>query len=58
LEENILQRKELENKLSNIFHEKIHMLSTEFQKILIDDMVTALENRIKVLIRIQEKSYA
>ena len=52
------ERKELMTKMAMIFAERIQELSTELQEILIDDMVTALENRLKVLIRIQEKSYA
>jgi hypothetical protein len=49
------QRKELEGKMAKVFKEKISVLSTELQKILVDDMVTAFQNRIKVLIRAQEK---
>lgn len=49
------QRKELEAKMAKVFKENINVLSTEFQKILLDDMVTAFRNRIKVLIRVQEK---
>jgi hypothetical protein len=48
-------RKELEEKLSNAFGGKIHGLSTELQQILIDDMVTAFENRLKVLINLNGK---
>jgi hypothetical protein len=48
-------RKELEQKLSNAFGGKIYGLSTELQEILIDDMVTAFENRLKVLINLNEK---
>jgi hypothetical protein len=42
-------RDELEAKMTVVFGEKIKELSTELQEILIDDMVTAFENRIKVL---------
>ncbi len=49
------QRKDLEAKLAKALQENISALSTEFQKILLDDLVTALENRINVLIRAQEK---
>jgi len=49
------QRKELEGKMAKVFKENTRMLSTELQKILLDDMVTAFQNRIKVLIRAQEK---
>jgi hypothetical protein len=42
-------RKELESKMAKIFGEKISGLSTELQEILLDDMVTAFENRLNVL---------
>ena len=48
-------RKELEAKMSKIFDEKIGGLSTELQEILIDDMVTAFENRLNVLNTAQAK---
>lgn len=41
--------------MANVFKENINVLSTELQKILVDDMVTAFQNRINVLIRAQEK---
>jgi len=49
------QRKELEGKMAKVFKENINVLSTELQKIFVDDMVTAFQNRINVLIRAQEK---
>ena len=49
------QRKELEAKMAEVFKEDIEMLSTELQKILLDDLVTAFQNRINVLIRAQAK---
>lgn len=42
-------RKELEAKLANVFDDKINGLSTELREILLDDMVTAFENRLNVL---------
>lgn len=42
-------RKELEAKLTNVFDEEINSLSTELREILLDDMVTAFENRLNVL---------
>jgi hypothetical protein len=42
-------RKEIEAKLANVFDEKINDLSTELREILLDDMVTAFENRLNVL---------
>ena len=44
-------RKELEAKLANVFTEKMTKLSTELREILLDDMVTAFENRLNVLNR-------
>jgi len=49
------ERKDLEAKMAKILKENISVLSTEFQQILLDDLVTAFENRINVLIRVQEK---
>jgi hypothetical protein len=42
-------REELEAKMAKLFKEKIRCLSTELQGILLDDMVTAFENRLNVL---------
>jgi hypothetical protein len=42
-------RKTLEAKMAKIFRENIKGLSTELQEILLDDMVTAFENRLNVL---------
>ena len=42
-------RKDLEAKMAAIFGENIKGLSTELQEILLDDMVTAFENRLNVL---------
>ncbi len=44
-------RKELEAKMDTVFGEKIKGLSVELQKILLDDMVTAFENRLIVFKR-------
>jgi hypothetical protein len=35
--------------MASVFGEKLKELSTELQEILVDDMVTAFENRLKVL---------
>ena len=48
-------RKELEAKMRMVFGEKIKTLSTELQRILLDDMVTAFENRLNVLNRANMK---
>ena len=42
-------RKELEAKMAKLFKENINGLPTELQGILLDDMVTAFENRLNVL---------
>ena len=54
-EASLKNRKELEAKMASVFGEKIKKLSTELQKILIDDMVTAFENRLNVLNRANTK---
>jgi hypothetical protein len=46
-------RKEIQTKIATVFGEKIQTLSTDYQKILIDDLVTAFENRLAVLNRVQ-----
>ncbi len=42
-------RKQLEAKLAGVFDQEINGLSTELRAILLDDMVTAFENRLNVL---------
>jgi hypothetical protein len=49
------ERRELESKMAKVFNGNIKILSTELQKILLDDLVTAFQNRINVLIRAQTK---
>jgi hypothetical protein len=46
-------RKELRHKMLAVFGEEIEMLSAELQQILLDDLVTAFENRLNVLNRAQ-----
>ncbi|MDD3792566.1 MAG: hypothetical protein PHY74_05500 [Candidatus Bathyarchaeota archaeon] len=41
-------RKELEAKLADVFDEEISKLPTELRCILLDDMVTAFENRLTI----------
>ena len=50
------QRKEIKAKMAEALRENIKGLSTDFQKILIDDLATAFQNRINVLMRVQAKS--
>lgn len=44
-------RKELEAKIATVFGEKIKGLSMELREIMLDDMVTAFENRLIVFKR-------
>jgi hypothetical protein len=43
------ETKELKLKMATVFSEKLQMLSTGLQQILLDDLVTAFENRLNVL---------
>ena len=42
--------------MANVFEEKIGELPTELREILLDDMVTAFENRLNVLNRATQKT--
>jgi hypothetical protein len=46
-------RNDLKLKMAEVFEKNIKMLSTELQEILLDDIVTAFENRLSVLNRAQ-----
>jgi hypothetical protein len=48
-------RKQIESKLAVVFRSEINGLSTELRDILLDDMVTAFENRLYVLNRVSGK---
>jgi len=50
------QRKEIKAKISEALKNDIKPLNANFQKILIDDLVTAFQNKMNVLKRIQEKT--
>ena len=52
----VKNRDVLEAKMADVFGEKIKELSTDLQQILMDDMVTAFENRINVLNRARTES--
>ena len=47
------KKKELEAKMASVFKEQIQSLPIEHQEILLDDLVTAFENRFAVLSRSQ-----
>jgi hypothetical protein len=49
------QRKQLEDKMAHVFRENLNVLPTELQRILLDDLVTAFQNRINVLVRARGK---
>jgi hypothetical protein len=46
-------RNKLRVKMATVFGAELRMLSTEMQQILLDDLVTAFENRLKVFQRTQ-----
>jgi hypothetical protein len=50
---NIKNRKQLKNKMAKVFSNSIQTLTFEMQSILLDDLVTAFENRLDVLNRAQ-----
>ena len=52
---NTKERKELQSRMAKVFKTSISGLSTELQKILLDDLVTAFQNRMNVLNRAQAK---
>lgn len=49
------ERRRLEEKVMDIFKNETHALSQELQRILADDLVTAFENRLATLVRIQSR---
>jgi hypothetical protein len=46
-------RKELQTKLAAVFNNKLQWLSVEYRGILLDDLISAFENRVDVLSRVQ-----
>lgn len=52
---NQTQRKKLQTKLTKTLNNHIKNLPKDFQQLLIDDLITALQNRITVLSRIHAK---
>jgi len=45
------KRKELKLEMAKVFGEEIRLLSADLQDVLLDDIVTAFENRLTVLNR-------
>jgi hypothetical protein len=50
------ERKKIEAKLADVFVGKMGGISTELQEILLDDLVTAFENRLNVLNRVAQNA--
>jgi hypothetical protein len=46
------ERSKLKRKMAAVFGENIIMLSKEMQELLLDDLVTAFENRVRVLSKV------
>jgi hypothetical protein len=51
-------RKALKTKISQALNEEVKGLSSVMQAVLIDDLVTAFENRFTVLNKAQSKSHS
>ncbi len=47
-------RKELKNKMAAAISKEIRTLSRDLQNVLLDDLVTALENRLAILNRTRQ----
>lgn len=50
-----IDRSKLQKKLVGALRGEFSYLSTDFQEMLVEDLVTAIANRIKVLYKIQTK---
>nr|MDO8045590.1 hypothetical protein [Candidatus Baldrarchaeota archaeon] len=48
-------RDELKRRMLEVFRDQISVLSDDFREIFADDMVTAFQNRLLVLAKIQSK---
>ena len=46
-------RNALKLKIAKVFDANIRMLSSDLRELLLDDLVTAFENRVKVLSKVQ-----
>ena len=46
-------RRKLRLKMATVLSENMKMLSVDLQEMLLDDLVTAFENRVKVLSKVQ-----
>ena len=48
-------RNELKLKFAEVFDANIQVLSSDFRMLLLDDLVTAFENRMKVLSKVKSE---
>ena len=53
---NLKNRKVLQAKLASVFNDELQSLSGEYREILLDDLISAFQNRFEVLTRIQRVS--
>jgi hypothetical protein len=53
---NNTSRKALKNKMAQALNDDIKMLPTGMQEILVDDLVTAFQNRVKVVKQVTSSS--
>ena len=53
---NLKNRKVLQAKLASVFNDELQSLSGEYREILLDDLISASQNRFEVLTRIQRVS--
>jgi hypothetical protein len=49
-------RKRMKDKLSVVFNDELQTLSGDYREIILDDLVSAFENRFEVLMRVQQSS--
>jgi hypothetical protein len=49
-------RKQLQAKLAAVLSDELQCLSGEFRGILLDDLISAFQNRVEVLSRVQQSS--
>ncbi len=52
----IASRQELKDAFTQVLMEKMQTLSPKMQTILVDDLVTAFENRLKILQKLEHKT--
>ena len=50
------RRKEMQAKLAVVFDDELQLLSPEYGEILLDDLISAFDNRFDVLSRVQQDS--